>query len=73
LTFIHQETGRRFKFYVDSEGNLRSIKLPEAGESLEERITNSEVQLKQNVRGFIGQLRIAENNKDDNNVDITIT
>lgn len=73
LTFIHQETGRRFKFYVDSEGNLRSIKLPEAGESLEERITNSEVQLKQNVRGFIGQLRIAENNKDDDNVDISIT
>lgn len=73
LTFIHQETGRRFKFYVDSEGNLRSIKLPGAGESLSERITSSEVQLKQNVRGFVGQLRIAENNKDDNNVDISIT
>lgn len=73
ITFIHQDTGRRFKFYVDSEGNLKSIKLPEKGETLPERITNSEVELKQNVRGFIGQLRIAENNKDDNNVDITIT
>lgn len=73
LTFIHQDTGRRFKFYVDSEGNLKSIKLPETGESLKERITNSEVQLKQNVRGFIGQLRIAENNKDADNVKIDIT
>lgn len=73
ITFIHQDTGRRFKFYTDSEGNLRSIKLPEKGESLSERITNSGVELKKNVRGFIGQLRIAENNKNDNNVDIAIT
>lgn len=28
LTFIHQETGNRFKFSVDSEGNLQSTKLP---------------------------------------------
>lgn len=73
LTFIHQETGRKFKFYVDSEGNLRSIRLPGEGESLDERVTASGVDLKQNVRGFIGQLRIAENNKTDGNVDITIT
>lgn len=73
LTFIHQDTGRRFKFYVDSEGNLKSIKLPNTGESLQERITNSEVELKQNVRGFIGQLRIAENNKILDNVNIQIT
>lgn len=73
LTFIHQDTGRRFKFYVDSEGNLRSIKLPELGETLEERVKDSGVDLKQNVRGFIGQLRIAENNKQEGNVDISIT
>lgn len=73
LTFIHQETGNRFKFFVDSEGNLRSIKLPTTDELLTSRITNSEVNLKENVRGFIGQLRIAENNKDADNVDISIT
>ena len=73
LTFIHQETGNRFKFSVDSEGNLQSTKLPKQKELLTERIKNSEVVLNENVRGFIGQLRIAENNKDSNNVDIAIT
>lgn len=73
ITFVHQDTGRRYKFTVDSEGNLKSIKLPEKGESLEERITNSKVELKETVRGFIGQLRIAENNSDVGNVQIEAT
>ena len=73
ITFVHQDTGRKYKFSIDSEGNLRSIKLPEQGETLQERVTASEVTLNQNVRGFIGQLRIAENNKDSNNVSISIT
>ncbi len=69
ITFIHQDTGNRFKFSVDSEGNLRSQKLPKVGETLEERVTNSAATIKQNVRGFIGQLRLAEYNK---NSDIKI-
>ena len=73
LTFIHSATGNKFKFTVDGEGNLTSQRVPEEDELLASRVTASEVDLKENVRGFIGQLRIAENNKTPGNVQITIT
>ena len=73
LTFIHEGTGARFKFTVDGEGNLVSQKVPEDDERLEQRVIASGVSLNENVRGFIGQLRIAENNNTPGNVQITIT
>lgn len=73
ITFINQDTNNKYKFYIDSEGNLRNIKLPNSGESLIDRVTSSGVELNNNVRGFIGQLRIQENNNIQENVDIQIT
>ena len=60
LTFIHQDTGSKFKFIVDSSGELRSQKLGVSSELLSFRTQG--IELKDNVRGFIGQLRSAENN-----------
>ena len=60
LTFIHQDTGAKFKFTVDSSGELKSQQLASANELLSSRTQG--VELKDNVRGFIGQLRLAENN-----------
>lgn len=73
ITFVHQDTGRRYKFFIDSEGNLKSLRVPELKETLPQRIKDSDVSIVQNVRGFIGQLRIAENNKIPSNVKIDIT
>lgn len=73
LTFIHEATGSKFKFTVDGEGNLNSQRVPEEDELLESRVNASGADLKQNVRGFIGQLRIAENNNTPGNVKISIT
>lgn len=60
LTFIHQDTGAKFKFTVDSSGELKSQQLASANELLSSRTQG--VELKDNIRGFIGQLRLAENN-----------
>lgn len=73
LTFIHQDTGTRFKFTVDSEGNLISQRVPEDDELLSSRVEASGADIKNNIRGFIGQLRIAENNKTPGNTTIAIT
>lgn len=73
LTFIHEDTGARFKFTVDGEGNLTSQKVPNEEDLLASRVEKSKVELKENVRGFIGQLRIAENNSNVGNVQISIT
>ena len=73
LTFIHQDTNQRFKLSINSDGELVSQKVPNDSDLLDTRVKNSEVTLNENVRGFIGQLRIAENNKTEGNVDIAIT
>lgn len=73
LTFIHEDTGTKYKFAIDSNGNLKGQLVPDDNELLENRITASGVSLGDNVRGFIGQLKIAENNKDSNNTQILIT
>lgn len=62
LTFIHQGSGQKYKFQVDSQGQLYSQKVPTSTELLSNRVINSKVNLSNDVRGFIGQLRIAENN-----------
>lgn len=73
LTFVHEATGKKFKFQVNSTGSLVSQEIPDDSEKLSNRITSSGVGLGNNVRGFIGQLRIAENNSTDGNVSISIT
>lgn len=73
LTFIHSDSGKKFKFKVDSEGNLNSQEIPSKSDLLASRVVSSKVELKKNVRGFIGQLRIAENNNTLGNVEIGIT
>lgn len=60
LTFIHQDTGTKFKFQVDSSGNLKSQQLANSNQLLSSRTQG--IDLIDNVRGFIGQLRLAENN-----------
>ena len=63
VTFINEDTGKIFKIDVDSNGNIRSHLIPDKVTLLDNRIKQSQVDLKQNVRGFIGQLGIAEGTK----------
>lgn len=63
ITFINEDTGKIFKIDVDSNGNIRSNLVPDKVTLLDNRIKQSQVELKQNVRGFIGQLGMAEGNK----------
>ena len=71
ITFIHQATGKKFKFEVDSEGNLISEEIP--GLSLTNRMTtvdfNNKLDVKIDVqdspnakygRGFVGLLGYLE-------------
>ena len=66
ITFIHQATGKRFNFEVDSTGELKSTELPESGKSLIERLnalnkTNFKVIDSDNThRGFIAKLHCGE-------------
>ena len=60
VTFINEDTGKIFKIDVDSNGNIRSNLVPDKVTLLDNRIKQSQVELKQNVRGFIGQLGMAE-------------
>lgn len=73
LTFIHEDTGTKYRFQVDSKGELVGKKVPDDGELLSNRIDASGVSLKSNVRGVIGQLRIAEYNKKNPNNPQAIT
>lgn len=63
ITFINEDTGKIFKIDVDSNGNIRSNLVPDKVTLLNNRIKQSQVELKQNVRGFIGQLGMAEGTK----------
>ena len=58
LTFIHQDTNKKFKFNVDAYGELKSKEI--VSNSIESRLSNTS--LSRNVRGLIGQLNIQENN-----------
>lgn len=63
ISLVNEDTGKVFKIDVDSNGNIRSNLIPDKVTLLDNRVNQSQVELKQNVRGFIGQLRIAEANK----------
>ena len=63
ITFINEDTGKKFKISVDSNGTLRSDLVPDNVTLLNNRVEKSQVNLTKNVRGFIGQLSIAEANK----------
>ena len=60
ITLINEDTGKAFKIDVDSNGTIRSSLVPDKVTLLDNRVQQSQVELKQNVRGFIGQLRMAE-------------
>ena len=69
LTFIHQDTNKKFKFNVDAYGELKSKEI--VSNSIESRLSNTS--LSRNVRGLIGQLNIKENNQDPLNIQIKNT
>ena len=58
ITFIHQATGKKFKFEVDAEGNLLSGEIPNI--TLEDRIENADLDISNKElvygRGFVGLL-----------------
>ena len=62
VTFIHQDTGKKFDISVDSEGNLRST--PEVINLLQDRIKNAGGINNTNYRGFLSNLRLKENGGD---------
>lgn len=66
ITFIHQGTGKQFKFEVDSEGSLVSSELPD--KTLEDRIkalskTSYAINENDQIRGFVAKLHCGEENK----------
>lgn len=63
ITFIHQDTNKKYKFFTDASGELVSQEVPDDSSLLSSRVTNSGVNLTTSGRGFIGQLRVAEYNK----------
>ena len=63
ITFIHSATGRRYKFEINSEGNLMNYELPADSLKFSNKVSSSGVTLQDDVRGFIGQLRTKEGNK----------
>ena len=63
ITFIHQATGKSFRFTIDSEGNLVSTEIPSL--TLQDRMNRVNFSLRTentpvNSRGFVGSLGYAE-------------
>ena len=61
ITFVHQGTGKKFKFEADSEGNLHTTELPAEGEYYEGEggilsVNGIDLDRANNYRGFIGNL-----------------
>lgn len=63
ITFIHSATGRKYRFGINSEGNLMNYELPADSLKFSNRVSSSGVTLQEDVRGFIGQLRTKEGGK----------
>lgn len=63
ITFINSDTGNKYKFYTDAEGNLRSDLIQDSSTTIENRIKAIESRYtpQQDVRGLIGNLKMAEN------------
>ena len=72
ITFVHQETGKKFKFSVDNEGNLVSEEIPELTMADRARGFDEKYPLVDGgnnvtyTRGFVGLLGAMENNKNPN-------
>lgn len=67
ITFINENTGKKFKFTVDSEGQLNSTELPEM--TLADRIqalsgTGHPVKTTNDIRGFAAKIFASEANAD---------
>lgn len=63
ITFIHQGTGKSFKFMPDSEGNLKGMEIPQT--TLSKRMIDVNFSLPAdnspvNSRGFVGELGYEE-------------
>nr|DAJ73265.1 MAG TPA: hypothetical protein [Caudoviricetes sp.] len=64
ITFIHQDTGKKYKFFINESGDLINQEIPNDEDLLSNRVIASGVDLDSwNARGFIGRLRLAEYNK----------
>lgn len=64
ITFIHQDTGKKYKFFINESGELINQEIPNDEDLLSNRVLNSDVDLDGwSARGFIGRLRFAEYNK----------
>ena len=59
ITFIHQATGKRYKFGITEDGSIHSQEIGKASDSFENKIKGKT--LVDDVRGFIGQVRLSEN------------
>ena len=67
ITFVHQATGKQFKFEVDSEGSLVSSELPDLEKLLSTRIENLKetsfaIDESNQFRGFVAKLHCSEDN-----------
>lgn len=64
ITFIHQDTGKKYKFFINESGDLINQEIPNDEDLLSNRVIASGVDLDSwSARGFIGRLRLAEYNK----------
>jgi hypothetical protein len=61
ITFIHQSSGKKFKFYIDDKGIMHSQEIAPTADLFATKISsNSNITLGNDVRGFIGQVRMYE-------------
>lgn len=58
ITFIHQETGKKFDICVDSDGNIKST--PEVTNLIKDRLKNISNLVNYTPRGFLSRLRLSE-------------
>lgn len=70
ITFIHQDSGAKFKLIVESDGSIRTIPIIEGTEdnpkTLQEQLNKyfgeSSVGTTQEIRGFVSRLRLKKDN-----------
>ena len=61
IIFIHEASGKKFRFYINESGEICNQEIPDASLNFKKRVEdNSRVVLQRDIRGFIGQLRTAE-------------
>ena len=63
IVFIHQASGRKYKFSIDADGILHSQEMANDSDKFATRISNAKMAIGDtytDVRGFIGQFRLAE-------------